>query len=98
MTDEKVVEEVRVLKRGGGAAIVWGFLAFVISLIALITALHAQAKVNNATERANSAIQKVDKLSNHVDNALGKQSTTGNSVNGATTTGGNNPVPTANGQ
>jgi hypothetical protein len=97
MADEKV-EEVRVLKRGGGAAITWGFLAFVISVVALVVALHAQTKANTATERANAAIQKVDKLSNHVDNALGKQSTTGNAANGANTTGGNNPVPTVNGQ
>lgn len=92
------VEQVRVLKRGGGAAATFAFLAMVLSAVALVIALHAQTRANDAAAQVKTAEQKVQKLSSHLDNALGKQSTTGNAANTSNTTGGNNQVPTVNGQ
>jgi glucosamine 6-phosphate synthetase-like amidotransferase/phosphosugar isomerase protein len=97
MAKDVIVEE-RVLKRGGGAAATFAFFAMLLSVVALVIALNTQGRVNDATNHLQTVREKLDKLSAHVDNALGKQSTTGNAANGAHTTGGNNPVPTANGQ
>jgi hypothetical protein len=96
------VEEVRVLKRGGGAAATFAFIAMVLSIISLILALRASQHANTANANAKSAIVKSSDLKTKVDNALGalNKATPGGGVgeNSPQPVIGTNSLPNANGQ
>jgi hypothetical protein len=96
------VEEVRVLKRGGGAAATFAFIAMVLSIISLILALRATHQASTANTNAKSAIVKSSDLKTKVDNALGtlNKATSGGGVgeNNPQPVTGSNPLPNANGQ
>jgi predicted PurR-regulated permease PerM len=100
---EKVVEEVRVLKRGGGAAATFAFFAMILSVVALVLASQANNKATEALQTANHARDQVHTLNAKVDDALGTlNNASSGSGSGENTTqpvpGGSNATPNGNGQ
>lgn len=103
MADKAVqVEEVRVLKRGGGAAATFAFLALIIAVVALVMALQAQNKVKQATDQAKIAQSKVSHLQTYIDNSLGSRSTASSGAGAGPNTQqaipSTNTTPNGNGQ
>lgn len=99
---DKVVEEVRVLKRGGGAAATFAFFALLLAIVGLILALRATNHANQALKQAKSNADQIKSLNVRLDSALGKANQAspggGTGVNNSVQPATGNTIPNGNGQ
>ena len=99
---ERVVEEVRILKRGGGVAATLAFFALLVACVALYVALHASRQSHDAKQSASNSVIRANKLEERINTSLGQSSAAsdgaGAGSNSQQAVPGINTNPNGNGQ